>query len=532
MIAARKDTIVALGCLACLAILATWSLRLGWADYWAGRGGVTDLERAIAITPDQAPYYVRLAARLALDEPERSIAALRRATALNPADAESWVALGLQLEAVNNLDEAEQCLLRAAEESHLFLPRWVLANFYFRRNNPARFWQWAKASATMVYGDPQPLFRLCGRAAEDGELISRLQIRDPELQIRYLSYLLDQDRADLAGPAVRAVLDGQRASAVPVLLRTCDQLLDSRRVAEALEIWNRLADARWIPFGPLIPGSGTTLTNGDFQSSLGLGGFDWRLPRIEGVSASRETSPPGLRIQFSGRQPESCEPLSQIVPVQENAEYELTFRYRTSGIAPGTGLGWRVSDLRGRIIRGPADNISSAGEMQQRITFKTPHGTPAVRISFAYDRAIGTTRIEGWIALSGARLTPIGRSKPLGRRNSQVIDKNADHDKPQSVEKRLSPPAHPPDGAGAAANGLIGIRGGWGSDLPAHEATTAVPAAIVVKSEITKQVLPDPTAVGTVCPFRFAGLTKHSYIRRQERRNNREYTTLLPVLSS
>ncbi len=106
----------------------------------------------------------------------RALAALRRAVALNPSDGRAWIEMGLRLEATGDLGAAEQALLRAAQEDLTYLPRWTLMNYYYRRNDVDRFWFWAKAAVPMIYGDPLPLFHLCGRVGEDGGLIDRLAI--------------------------------------------------------------------------------------------------------------------------------------------------------------------------------------------------------------------------------------------------------------------------------------------------------------------------------------------------------------------
>ena len=87
----------------------------------------------------------------------------------------------------------------------------------------SKFWFWAKQAAAMVYGDAQPMFRLCGRVEEDGKLIDRLQIRAPEVQAGYLSYLLGtepggSDRA--GGAAVAGGESGGGRSAAADGLRT------------------------------------------------------------------------------------------------------------------------------------------------------------------------------------------------------------------------------------------------------------------------------------------------------------------------
>ena len=186
-----------------LAAAAAWSVRLGRADAWYRTETVAGTAKALSITPDQSAYSVRLALLVSGDDPTRARAALERAAALNPRDARAWIELGLRYEAGGNSALAEPALLRAAQESRLYLPRWTLMNYYYRRNDEERFWRWAKAAVPMIWGDPLPLFHLCGRVREDGELLDRLAIRQPEWRAAYLFYLLDAGRPELAGPAVR-----------------------------------------------------------------------------------------------------------------------------------------------------------------------------------------------------------------------------------------------------------------------------------------------------------------------------------------
>ena len=321
-----------------------WSVRLAAADYWFTKETPEATEKGLALTPGQSAYYVRLALLVGDDHPSLAVAALRRAVSLNPGDGRAWVELGLRYEAAGDLGAAEQALLRAAGEDKTYLPRWTLLNYYFRHNDTDRFWYWAKAAVPMIYGDPLPLFHLCGRMSEDGQLTDRLEIRKPEIQAGYLFYLLDAGRADLAGPASRRLLMENRSADVPLLLDACDRLIDARRVDDAIAIWNGLRRARRLPYGDPSGGVPPALTNGNFAVSPTGHGFDWRLPALEGISASREENPPGLRLTFSSTQAETAEPLVQVVPVRERTAYELKFAYRTSGIGAGTGLSWRIEE--------------------------------------------------------------------------------------------------------------------------------------------------------------------------------------------
>ena len=383
-----------------------WSVRLAEADYWARQETVSGTEKALALTPGQAEYHVRMAKLLADSNPMRARAHLQEALALDLWDASSWIDLGFSHEAAGEFQEAEDCMLHAAAIDRQYLPRWTLANYYFRRGDQAKFWQWAKSAANMIYGDPLPLFRLCGMATEDGNLIERLGIRKPELRAQYLGYLLDGGYLALTGPAVRAVLASGREEDVPLLLAVCDRLLSQGREEEALKIWNALAAVRRIPYEPLDPHKGRVVTNGGFAVAPAPHGFDWRVPQLEGVSASEEESPRGLRLTFSGRQPEACEPLMQLIPVEEAAAYDVSFRYRTSSIPPDSGLRWRVTDEASHALLAESAALSSDEPAEGGLWFRALNGSRVVRLTLTYQRQPGTVRFEGYLVLFHVSVRP------------------------------------------------------------------------------------------------------------------------------
>jgi tetratricopeptide (TPR) repeat protein len=281
-----------------LAAAAAWSILAGWADYWARKRTLAGSERAIAFTPGQAAYYYQFAALASDTDPKGALTALERAVALNPFDSRSWIELGLRVEMEDRAGAAERYLLRAAEVDKGYLPRWSLANYYLRRGDEAKFWFWSKAAASMIYDDPAPLFRLCGRIAEDGNLIDRLEIRRPDLQSAYISYLLSLGRVELIGPSARRLLEQGRPKDVPLLLSACDRLIAAKSVDDALAIWNGLARTRRIPFQALAPDAGSIFANDDFTPPPVSQGFDWHVPTVGGISVSREDRPRGCASAF------------------------------------------------------------------------------------------------------------------------------------------------------------------------------------------------------------------------------------------
>lgn len=405
--AAWARLLTATAALAGLLAAAAFSIRAGFADYQIRQETADATRRAIALVPGQAEYYARLAWLVADDHPRQAADALRRAVALNPSDARSWIELGLIAETAGDPTTSLHCLLHAAEVDHQFLPRWTLANYYFRHDCLPLFWFWTSQAAAMLYGDALPLFRLCAKLEENGNLIDRLQIRHPAVRAQYLSYLLDQHRVDLVGPAVHRLLQDNREADVPLLLTACERLLDARRVDQAVEIWNRLAAATRVPFRSPAGEGPQLLANASFRSPPASLGFDWRLPVVEGISVSREESPLGLRITFSGRQPQECEPLAQLVPVHGNTPYQLAFLFRTQGIPSGAGVRWRIADAIAGTVLQEGPSLASEPETLAHLSFETPQQCRLVRLSLTYRRTPGTTRMEGYLVLRNLALEPL-----------------------------------------------------------------------------------------------------------------------------
>jgi hypothetical protein len=400
MILARISSVLAL---AGLLAAAAYTVRISLADYHMRRGTAESTEAALALLPGQGEYYARLAWLLA-DQPAKAEAALLHAVQLNGWDSRSWIELALRSEASGDMPTARQYLLRAAHADNRFLPRWSLANYYFRHDDEANFWLWAKASAERVYGDAQPLFRLCGRVREDGQLIDRLGIHDPGVRAQYLSYLMGQNRVDLTGSAARHLLADNRKANVPLLLAACERLLEARQLDLAVEIWNRLAISGSVAFPTPAATAPQLLVNFDFRAPPSSRGFDWRLPRLEGVSISQEESQ-GLRITFSGREPENCEPLLQLVPVRAGWAYELKFDYLTAGLQVRGGLSWRATDAATGGLLGEGALPPAEAGSQASLVFTAPQ-CRLMRLALQYRRTPGTTRLDGFVVLRKVLLIP------------------------------------------------------------------------------------------------------------------------------
>ncbi len=384
--------------------IATWhTVRLGYADWLFHRGSPEDGHRAAGLVPGNARYWSGAS-------PPQPAEAVRH----NPRDADSWIRLGLAAEMKGDPAEAERCLTQAARVNRTYVPCWTLANFYFRRGDRDKFWLWARRSAEMAYQDQSALFDLCWRISQSPEEILNRAIpeRGPVLA-QYLRFLLERGRLEAAGAPARLLLARAGPTERDLLLAYCDRLLSAGDTSAAVQTWNVLADKRLIAHAPLRPESGESLTNGRFLSEPMSVAFDWRYPRLEGVSRKRAGTEGGLRIEFSGHQPENCLILEQIVPVARGAGYRLEVEYRTAGIAAGSGLRWIVIDpASGRLLSTAGFDAAGESWVTSGLTFSTPPGADRALLQLAYGRAPGTARIEGTLWLRRVALRLVSKETP------------------------------------------------------------------------------------------------------------------------
>ena len=396
---------VALAFAALLASAVYRSVTLAIADSLARQPSADRVAAALRLAPENANYWQRFA-DLADEEGHPVPDAYQRAATLNPYDASSWIRAGLHAEAVRDFSLAERNLLQAAHVSRLYEPRWTLANFYFRRGDAPHFWPWAKSALTWAYDDRRPLFDLCWNMSSDPAVLLRTAIPDtPEVRADYLAYLLDRDRLDAAQTVAAGVAETAGPDHRELLLRHVNRMLETHRWDSALDVWNALCRRHVLPYEALDPSAGRSLTNPDFRWNLLTTGFDWQLASVPGVTSLQIPAPPALRFSLSGKQPEQCDMLQQWLPVLPHDRYRLAFDYRTSTIAPNTGLQWTLwNGVTGSAIPSSSPQLSSTEWLTAAVDFTAPPDAPILRLVLAYKRAPGTVRINGEVWLRNLRL--------------------------------------------------------------------------------------------------------------------------------
>lgn len=382
--------------LAVLCCLGVWqSARILWADHLFRQDTPQSIHSAIGLVPDSSDYYMRLSQL----DPDHARPLLETALRMNRYNAQADIDLGLRYEADGDYPSAEKLLLSAFSIDHTYVPRWTLANFYFRRDNPASFWKWARLAAGMPADDVGPLFALCWHESPDPDKIASEILNDnPSLIRQYMAFLLARGQFDAASRVTpRLIQYGSRDYDAPFLQLAANHMVDAYQGLSGAAIWTALREKGWVT------ADATTVNNPSFDRAPADSRFDWLLREAPGAHST--ITPHGLKSEFDGNEPENLLLAEQAV-ILHPGDYVLTYSCRTTGIAPDTGLHWEIARDSSSPTAPVIVTPDLFGDTQQNISvpFTVSGETALFRIRLIYRRALGTTRIAGTLVIPSVQI--------------------------------------------------------------------------------------------------------------------------------
>ena len=380
--------------------LGIWnSLELARADYLFKQDTEASIRSAIRLVPDGWEYYMRLAQF----DPAHAQELLTNSLRLNRYDAQADIELGLQYEADGDYGRAEKQLLQAFEVDHTYLPRWSLANYYFRRDDMPAFWAWARSAADMPADDIGSLFELCWRVSPDpAKITAEILNEKPEMLRQYIRFLGAKDQPEaVANVAQHLILRGSAQTDLGLLYTVVDQLVDRNDASGANALWRALIAKNWVGADQTVP------NNANFSRDPQNVSFDWSLPEFQGLHSWPGSS--GLETEFTGSQPENCTIAEQAV-VLGPGNYTMAYAYRTSDIPPATGIRWQILDANSSAVLAESPDLSSGELKHATLAFSVPPGVSLLRLRLAYRRTLGTTRISGNLYMQSAQIQALPTS--------------------------------------------------------------------------------------------------------------------------
>lgn len=382
---------------------ACFSALFAYASYKFQQDTPNSVGAAVRLVPYDATYLARLAEL----QPEQKIALLERAVSVNPFDARSWIQLGLTKEMEQrDIAGAANCYRRAAEVNHMFLPKWTLTNFYFRRERPFEFFHWARATLEITPYSPTPVFTELWLMSQDAVQIAKAIPNRPRILLLYADFLSHSDQWSALPPIVERLISAAgrsnpRASGRDGFIGPMeDRLLGAGHLAPALQIWSSMKDGGWIRLS--VPTRAQPLTNGDFAAPFWGHGFDWSVIAAAGVTVDQIGEQKEVRLTLSGSEPEHCSLLQEYVPVEPGGGYRLEWEADGRGVENPSGLAWRLSGVDGKsqvsLVSG--DLLASVHAWN----FTAPAEAELLRLTLDYSRPFGSTVANGTIDLRSISL--------------------------------------------------------------------------------------------------------------------------------
>jgi hypothetical protein len=195
-----------------------------------------------------------------------------------------------------------------------------------------------------------------------------------------------------------------------------DALIKTQDVNGAVAAWAAV-HTKFSAVVPQPPNKENLVSNGNFQTDIVNGGFDWRiLPRagalvtqgaIHGLGGN--TGGRELRIVFDGTQNPAYDAVMQFAPVEPNTNYEFSTRMRVEGLTTDSGVSLQVVDAYdpNKLLGGTEPLTGSTGWSDYKFRFTTGPRTRLLLVrvmrlpSQKFDR-----KISGSFAVSRVSLVP------------------------------------------------------------------------------------------------------------------------------
>lgn len=354
-----RAAVVALCLLCCPALI--WATARAGLSRWYSVAHAHDYslrlaEQAIRLSPhDPTARSFRAELLLANRRNDEALEELYRAAALRPRSYSLWLKLGLVREAGGDLPGAMAAFQEGVRLAPFYAePRWALGGALLRAGERERaFEEFSRAVASDPAFPPKALELLWEASGFDaGAMVRAVSPQSAAARTALARFFVERGAATEAAALLRqAGNDADKERRV----MTAD-LISAKKFREAYDLWSSgrgdSADAGH--------GGGGFITDGGFEGEINPqeSGFGWRVATGPGgLIVSSDTQGPhagarSLRLDFNGEEPAQSHLISQLVLVEKDSRYRLSFAARVQGM---------------KNVRSPVLTMSDAGSGQELV---------------------------------------------------------------------------------------------------------------------------------------------------------------------
>ena len=410
---------LALSILAAL-LLSYFSIRNADAEHCIAQETPGGLERAIRLEPDNPKPWYLLGRywQYNFDQQDlmRAVSHYRRAAALDPRSASTWLDLAQAYEDQGR-DEDAQNAYREARHAYPISPEvaWREANFLLRQgNSTAAYTEFRRAIAGQTSLAVAAVSR-CWRANPDVDgILGQVLPPTREAYLAAMQFFVDDGKEDAAVAAWQLLR--AHASALPLKesFPLMDLLMSAGRMKEAREIWEQAWALAGVPQPPAP--SGSLVWDGGFETDATGGGFAWRFREAPGIridfdAGNKHSGARALRIRFDGTANFDFSNVCQYVAVEPEMTYHFAGWVRTDDISTDRGMRLLVYDPKdpGRSGRLTSEVGGTEPWTHLELTLTTGRET---RVLVLCVRRIPTTKLDnklrGTAWVDDVTLVPLG----------------------------------------------------------------------------------------------------------------------------
>jgi len=349
-------------------ILTYQAIRIWLADYRVKSNQIDQMERGVALEPENAAAWDRLGRARETNfenlDPAGAVADFQKAVARVPLSADYWMDLAVGYESIGNIPLAREALNRArAAYPGSALVAWAYGNFLLRQDDDAEgFAQINHALRADPKLVPLAVSRVWHLSQDPNILLNQVLPADEDAYFQAIDFMA------AGGQPAPAVVIWQRLLSLgkPVELRRSfpilELLIQTDHSEDASRVWREALAAAGLPHNE--PGNHSLIWNGDFAGDFANGGLDWRWNFPFGASIDFDAPPPSggrsVRLDFGGvANLDLMQPL-EFVPVEPSRRYHFHAMLKTEGITTEYGVLFSITDPNHHAVNILTENFTGS----------------------------------------------------------------------------------------------------------------------------------------------------------------------------